>query len=50
MIRLTDIDEMNHIALFDTSIGSNNVGDEIIMDYCRQQLIGLFNDNSHRGG
>lgn len=35
---------MKHILLFDTSIGTDNVGDEIIMSYCWQQLSNLFND------
>ena len=33
---------MKKILLFDTSVGSDNVGDYIIMDYCFQQLAKLF--------
>lgn len=33
---------MKKILLFDTSEGSDNVGDDIIMDYCSQQLAKLF--------
>lgn len=35
---------MKHVLLFDTSIGSDNVGDQIIMDYCIRQLLSIFND------
>lgn len=35
---------MKSILLFDTAEGSDNVGDNIIMDYCQQQLLDLFND------
>jgi len=30
---------MDKLLLFDTSIGSDNIGDQIIMDYCEQQLM-----------
>lgn len=33
---------MKKILLFDTSIGTDNVGDNIIMDYCQQQLMDIF--------
>lgn len=36
---------MKHILLFDTAIGSDNIGDEIIMDYCTNQLSELFNND-----
>lgn len=35
---------MEHILLFDTSIGTDNVGDEIIMNYCWRQLSNIFNN------
>ncbi len=33
---------MEHVLLFDTSIGSDNVGDEIIMDFCQNQLLDML--------
>lgn len=38
---------MEHILLFDTSIGTDNVGDNIIMNYCWTQLSVLFNDRTY---
>lgn len=35
---------MESILLFDTAEGSDNVGDNIIMDYCQQQLLNMFDD------
>lgn len=35
---------MKEILLFDTSEGSDNVGDEIIMDYCQKQLLEILGD------
>ena len=36
-------DTSNHtIVIFDTSIGTDNVGDEIIMNYCNNRLSELF--------
>lgn len=33
---------MEKIVLFDTAEASNNLGDQIIMDYCEQQLNNIF--------
>lgn len=33
---------MKEILLFDTAEGSDNVGDEIIMDYCQHQLLKII--------
>ena len=30
---------MKKILLFDTSIGTDNIGDDIIVDYCYKQLL-----------
>lgn len=38
---------MEHILLFDTSIGTDNVGDEIIVNYCWKQLSVLFNSETY---
>ena len=35
---------MKHLLLCDTSIGSDNVGDEIIMDYCRFHILSMFSN------
>lgn len=35
---------MKHLLLFDTSEGSDNLGDGIIMDYCEMQLKEILND------
>ncbi|MBV4438485.1 polysaccharide pyruvyl transferase family protein [Clostridium tyrobutyricum] len=35
----------NLIAIFDTSIGSDNMGDFIIMDYCNNIINNLFKEN-----
>lgn len=35
---------MKHILLCDTSIGTDNVGDGIIMDFCEQQILKIFAD------
>lgn len=32
------VKKMKHLLLFDTAAGSDNLGDGIIMDYCKQQL------------
>lgn len=36
---------MKNILLFDTAEGSDNAGDNIIMDYCQRQLTDLFANN-----
>lgn len=33
---------MKHILLCDTSIGTDNAGDGIIMDFCEQQILSMF--------
>ena len=33
------------VALFDTSAGTYNLGDQIIMDYCQQQLRSVFRND-----
>lgn len=33
---------MKKILLFDTSIGTDNIGDDIIVDYCYRQLLSTF--------
>lgn len=38
---------MKHLLLCDTSIGSDNVGDEIIMDYCRSHILSMFGDDTY---
>lgn len=38
---------MDKIILFDTAEASDNLGDQIIMDYCEKQLEGILSDWSH---
>lgn len=38
---------MEHILLFDTSIGTDNIGDEIIMNYCWQHIANMFNNKMY---
>ena len=35
---------MNKILLYDTSIASDNLGDQVVMDYCRSALKDIFSD------
>lgn len=39
-----ETEKESEITLLDTSIGSHNIGDVIIMDYCQQQIRDIFDD------